>query len=217
MGAPWVVLSRAGGGCSPREPVCVSLPWVHAKEVTQNSPHHRLSRSCISKRSKIVVERCQIPSFVPAREPGHTPRILLSSTLGVSALLGSLNVSKCIVGCRWYTGARVGRAQAPLFARDERRNWEEIHRVSARVDVLHTAIHGAKRGITAPVCTCQVPLAACHPCTSLVPEAQHPLVEGERFLDVAVPVLPGVRAGALGVFVGDAELLKVAMESAVFL
>ena len=83
--------------------------------------------------------------------------------------------------------------------------------------MLHTAIHGAKRGITAPVCTCQVPLAACHPCTSLVPEPQHPLVEGERFLDVAVPVLPGVRAGALGVFVGDAELLQVAMERAVFL
>jgi hypothetical protein len=143
--------------------------------------------------------------------------MLLLSTLGFSALLGSLNVSECVVVGRWYIGAPVGRAQAPLFARDERRNWEEIHRVSARVDVLHTAIHGAKRGITAPVCNCQVPLAACHPCTSLVPEAQHPLVEGERFLDVAVPVLPGVRAGALGVFVGDAELLQVAMESAVFL
>jgi hypothetical protein len=37
-------------------------------EVTQNSPHHRLSRACISKRAKIVVERWQIPSFVPGRE-----------------------------------------------------------------------------------------------------------------------------------------------------
>ena len=73
VGAPWVVLSRAGGGCSPREPVCVSLPWVHAKEVTQNSPHHRLSRSCISKRAKIFVERWQIPSFVPARDPEACP------------------------------------------------------------------------------------------------------------------------------------------------
>ena len=88
MEAPWVGLSRAGGGCSPREPVCVSLPWVHAKEVTQNSPHHRLSRSCISKRAKIVVERWQIPSFVPAREPEHTPRRLLSSTPWFSAILG---------------------------------------------------------------------------------------------------------------------------------
>src|SRR5215510_3570256 len=69
-----------GGNCC--------LPWVHATEVTQNSPHHRLSRSCISKRSKIVVERWQIPSFVPAREPEHTPRILLSSTPWFSAILG---------------------------------------------------------------------------------------------------------------------------------
>ena len=57
VGAPWVGLSRAGGGCGPREPVCVSLSWVHATGVTQNSPHHRRSRFCISKRSKIVVER----------------------------------------------------------------------------------------------------------------------------------------------------------------
>src|SRR5262249_40187776 len=48
-------------------------------------------------------------------------------------------------------------------------------------------------------------------------ELQRPLVEGDRFLDVAVPVLPGVRAGELGVFVGDTELLEVAMEGAVFL
>src|SRR5262249_48859695 len=125
--------------------------------------------------------------------------------------------SKCIVGCRWYTGARVGRAHAPLFARDERRNREEIGRVSARVDALSAALHGAQWGINARVCTCQVPLAACYPCTASVAEPQRPLVEGERFLDVAVPVLPGVRAGALGVFVRDAELLEVAMEGAVFL
>ena len=111
----------------------------------------------------------------------------------------------------------MGRAQAPSLHEMSAATGRRYTRVSACVDVLHTAIHGAKRGITAPVCTCQVPLAACHPCTSLVPEPQHPLVEGERFLDVAVPVLPGVRAGALGVFVGDAELLQVAMERAVFL
>src|SRR5262249_32752987 len=79
VGAPWVGLSRAGGGCGPREPVCVSPSWVHATEVTQNSPHHRLSRSCISKRSKIVVERWQIPSFVPGRDawecPSHSPLV----------------------------------------------------------------------------------------------------------------------------------------------
>ena len=142
--------------------------------------------------------------------------MLLLSTLGFSALLGPLSVSECVVSC-WTTCARVGRAQVPLFARDERRHREEIHRVSARVDVLHTAIHGAKRGITAPVCTCQVPLAACHPCTSSVTEPQRPLVEGDRLLDMVVPVVPRVRAGALGVFMGDAELLQVAMESAVFL
>src|SRR4029453_2306223 len=69
VGAPRVGLSRAGGGCGPREPVGVSLPWVHATEVTQNSPHHRLSRSCIAKRAKIVVEQWQIPSFVSALGP----------------------------------------------------------------------------------------------------------------------------------------------------
>src|SRR5215831_12533962 len=69
VGAPWVGLSRAGGGCGPREPFCVSLPWVHATEVTQNSPHHRLSRSCISKRSSIVGERCHSPSFVAGSLP----------------------------------------------------------------------------------------------------------------------------------------------------
>src|SRR5215471_3533431 len=143
--------------------------------------------------------------------------MLLSSTLGFSALLGSLNVSECVVGCRGYIGARVGRAQAPLFARDARRNREEIGRVSGSVDALQTTIHCAQRGLHALVCTCPVPLAAYHPCTPSVAEPQRPLVEGERFLDVAVPVLPGVRARALGVFVGDAELLQVAMESAVFL
>src|SRR5262244_3407653 len=95
----------------------------------------------------------QNTSFVSAWEPGHTPRMLLSSTLGFSALLGSLHVSECIVGCRWYIGARVGRAQAPLFARDERRNREEIDRVSASVDALQTTIHCAQRGIHALVCT----------------------------------------------------------------
>src|SRR5262245_13775661 len=88
VGAPWVGLSRAGSGCGPREPSSVSLPCVHAREVTQNSPHHRLSRSCISKRSKIVVERWQIPSFVPAWEPGNILRMLLSSTLRFSGILG---------------------------------------------------------------------------------------------------------------------------------
>src|SRR5262249_49853738 len=122
--------------------------------------------------------------------------MLLLSTLGFSALLGSLNVSECVVGCRWYRGARVGRAQAPLFARDERRHREEIRSISARIDTLSAALHCAQRGITAPVCTCQVPLAAGHPCTPSVADPQRPLVEGERFLDVAVPVLPGVRAGA---------------------
>src|SRR5215813_35250 len=33
-------------------------------------------------------QRWQIPSFVPAREPGHTPRLLLSSTPWFSAILG---------------------------------------------------------------------------------------------------------------------------------
>src|SRR4029453_7907071 len=71
--------------------------------------------------------------------------------------------------------------------------------------------------LNAPVCTCQVPLAACHPCTSSVTEPQRPLVEGDRLLDMAVPVVPCVCARALGVFVRDAELLEVAMEGAVFL
>src|SRR5215217_8040706 len=35
MVAPWVELSSAGGCGGPREPVCVSLPCVHAREVTQ--------------------------------------------------------------------------------------------------------------------------------------------------------------------------------------
>ena len=42
-------------------------------------------------------------------------------------------------------------------------------------------------------------------------------MEGDRLLDMAVPVVPRVRAGELGVFVRDAELLEVAMEGAVFL
>jgi len=37
----------------------------------------------------------------------------------------------------------VGRAKAPLFARDERRNREEIRSVSASVDARQTAINGA--------------------------------------------------------------------------
>src|SRR5215510_5982973 len=45
-------------------------------EVTQNSPRYRLSRACITKRSKSVVERWQIPSFVPAREPKNIPLML---------------------------------------------------------------------------------------------------------------------------------------------
>jgi|GEM_PF-5430131 len=65
VGAPWVVLSREGGCCGPRAPACVSLPCVHEREVTQNPPHKRLSRACIPKRLKIIVERWQIPSFVP--------------------------------------------------------------------------------------------------------------------------------------------------------
>jgi hypothetical protein len=110
-----------------------------------------------------------------------------------------------------------GACSGPLLVRDERRYREEIRSVSARVDVLHTAIPCAQRDINAPVCPSQVPWAAYHPCTPSVAEPQHPLMEGDCFLDVAVPVLPGVRAGALGVFVGDVELLQVAMESAVFL
>src|SRR5262249_1779592 len=81
----------------------------------------------------------------------------------------------------------------------------------------YATLHCAQWGINALVCTCQVPLAACHPCTSSVTEPQRPLVEGDHLLDMAVPVVPCVRAGELGVFVRDAELLEVAMESAVFL
>jgi hypothetical protein len=42
-------------------------------EVTQNPPRHRLSRACISKRSKIVVERWQIPHGSP-----RIPRVFFS-------------------------------------------------------------------------------------------------------------------------------------------
>ena len=111
----------------------------------------------------------------------------------------------------------MGRAQAPLFARDARRHREERGRVSARVDALSAALHRAQWGIHARVCTCQVPWAACHPCTASVTEPQRPLVEGDRLLDMVVPVVPRVRARELGVFVRDAELLEVAMEGAVFL
>src|SRR5215813_805324 len=51
--------------------------------------------------------------------------MLLSSALGFSALFGPFSIPACVVRC-WTTCARVGRAQVPLLARDERRNREEI-------------------------------------------------------------------------------------------
>jgi hypothetical protein len=41
-------------------------------------------------------QRWQIPSFVPAQELRNTPVMLLSSTLGFSAILGSLNLSQFV-------------------------------------------------------------------------------------------------------------------------
>src|SRR5439155_7114828 len=60
---------------------------------------------------------------------------------------------------------------------------------------------------------------AARPCrlSVLSAQPQRSPVEGDRLLDMAVPVVPRVRAGELGVFVRDAELLEVAMEGAVFL
>jgi hypothetical protein len=52
----------------------------------------------------------------------------------------SLNLSECVLDCSWYIGARVGRAKAPLFSRDRRRNRKDIPSFSASVDALQTAI-----------------------------------------------------------------------------
>jgi hypothetical protein len=54
-------------------------------------------------------------------------------------------VLEFVVGCRWYTCARVDRGKAPLFSRDWRRNRDEILRVSASVYALQTAMNGAAR------------------------------------------------------------------------
>ena len=105
-----------------------TLPAVGGKGGDTKPLAHRVQTPLQVQESEDNTRIVANPSFVPAREPGYTPRMLLLSTLGFSALLGSLNVSECVVVGRWYIGAPVGRAQAP-----------SLHEMSAATGRRYTA------------------------------------------------------------------------------
>lgn len=147
VGAPWVGLSRAGGGCGPREPVGVSLPCVHAQEMTQNSPRHRLSRSCIAKRSKTVVEQWQIPRFVPGRESQGKP----------GARASRLERSRLLRGMwGWFSitsmprRASAARRPAALWATDSEQRRFPSRRVLLEDAVAMRCVHDCRSQQCAP-------------------------------------------------------------------
>src|SRR5262249_43274581 len=55
------------------------------------------------------------------------------------AYRGPLNLSGFVVGCSWYTCARMDHDKAPLFSRDGRRNRDEMLSVSASIYALQIA------------------------------------------------------------------------------